>query len=247
MMRSRLAIISVVIMAGSAFAGCATGGAATPPATSIPSPGLSITSPMQGASLPLGPITVTIAVSDFAVVDKLGQANVTGEGHVHYFLDATPPTTPGQPAVTAAGTYAATAELSHVWANVAPGTHTLAVELVNNNHTPLEPPVVAQVTVDVARPSVTIQLSATHTAFDTNTITVPAGADVTVEFTNNDTIYHNFAVYDSPAATTAIFVGDTIQGPAMITYHFTAPETPGSYFFRCDVHPKTMTGTFVVT
>ena len=27
---------------------------------------------------------------------------------------------------------------------------------------------------------------------------------------------------------------------------FDAPERPGNYFFRCDVHPDTMTGTFRV-
>jgi plastocyanin len=29
------------------------------------------------------------------------------------------------------------------------------------------------------------------------------------------------------------------------TYTFEAPD-PGEYFFRCDVHPVDMTGTFVV-
>ena len=28
---------------------------------------------------------------------------------------------------------------------------------------------------------------------------------------------------------------------------FLAPERPGTFFFRCDLHPKTMTGEFVVT
>jgi N-methylhydantoinase B len=30
-------------------------------------------------------------------------------------------------------------------------------------------------------------------------------------------------------------------------YRFTAPSVPGTYFFRCDFHPVTMSGTFVVT
>jgi plastocyanin len=38
-----------------------------------------------------------------------------------------------------------------------------------------------------------------------------------------------------------------VTGPTTTTYTFTAPSTPGSYFFRCDVHPTQMTGTFVVT
>ncbi len=82
-------------------------------------------------------------------------------------------------------------------------------------------------------------------AFDTNTITVPAGAVVTMNFENRDSLAHNFALYTNSSATTAIFVGQIITS-SQITYTFTAPATPGNYFFRCDVHPTTMTGTFIV-
>jgi plastocyanin len=68
-----------------------------------------------------------------------------------------------------------------------------------------------------------------------------------VNFDNQDSgIPHNFSVYTSSAATTSIFVGKIITGPSKTTYTFTAPTTPGNYFFRCDVHPTVMTGTFVV-
>jgi hypothetical protein len=82
-------------------------------------------------------------------VDKLGLAVVAGEGHIHYFLDVTPPTDPTKPAVTGPGTYAATASTSYTWANVAAGSHTFYAELINNDHKPLVPPVTAQVTVTV--------------------------------------------------------------------------------------------------
>jgi plastocyanin len=97
-------------------------------------------------------------------------------------------------------------------------------------------------------PSVTIDLVAHDIAFNLSTITVLAGAAVTVNFTNEDSgIPHNFAVYETSAAQHAIFQGKVITGPSSITYHFTAPSTPGNYFFRCDIHPTIMTGTFVVT
>lgn len=217
-------------------------------------PQVVIISPKGGATIPAGDITVTIQASNFNIVDKLGQANVSHEGHIHYFLDVDAPTTQGQPAVTAAGTYAATAATSYTWKNVPAGTHKLSVELINNDHTPLNPPVVATVTVTVtAQTSTTppapqtINLTAQNIAFDKSTITVPAGASVTINFTNKDTgIQHNFALYTDSSAYTLIFRGDTITGPATTTYTFTAPSTPGNYFFRCDVHPTMMTGTFVV-
>ena len=81
------------------------------------------------------------------MVDKLGKANVAGEGHLHYFLDVAAPTTPGKPAIPAAGsTWAATNSTVYTFQNVTAGTHTLSVELVNNDHTPLNPAVVQTIT-----------------------------------------------------------------------------------------------------
>jgi len=94
---------------------------------------------------------------------------------------------------------------------------------------------------------VTVNISAKNYAFNTKDIAVPAGAEVTVIFDNQEAVPHNFAVYTTPAATEAIFIGDVITGPKTINYQFKAPVTPGTYFFRCDVHPTIMTGVFVVT
>jgi plastocyanin len=94
---------------------------------------------------------------------------------------------------------------------------------------------------------VMIDLAAATMAFDKKTITVPAGVMVMINFDNRDKgVPHNFAVYKTSAAKEQIFSGQVITGPQRITYTFMAPGTPGNYFFRCDVHPETMTGTFVV-
>lgn len=83
-------------------------------------------------------------------------------------------------------------------------------------------------------------------AFDKYDIVVNAGQEVTVIFENKDvSVPHNLAIYKNKAATQAIFVGETITGPATITYKFTAPTTPGSYYFRCDTHPN-MNGALIV-
>jgi Copper binding proteins, plastocyanin/azurin family. len=95
---------------------------------------------------------------------------------------------------------------------------------------------------------VDLYLQARNNAFNRTTLTVPAGATVIVHFDNQDPgIPHNLAVYTSSQAATTLFKGEIISGVSQTTYTFTAPSSAGSYFFRCDVHPATMTGTFIVT
>lgn len=96
-----------------------------------------------------------------------------------------------------------------------------------------------------AASGVTIDLVAQNFAFDKSTISVPAGASVTVNFNNKDMAPHNFAVYTDSSASKGIFVGQIVTFQK-IAYKFTAPTTPGNYFFRCDVHPN-MNGTLTVT
>jgi plastocyanin len=92
-----------------------------------------------------------------------------------------------------------------------------------------------------------ITVTAAGMAFDTGTIAVAAGAHVTITFINNDSgVPHNIAFYTSSSATTVIYKGARTTGVSTVTYTFDAPTTPGTYFFRCDVHPTTMTGQFIV-
>ena len=95
--------------------------------------------------------------------------------------------------------------------------------------------------------NVTIDLVARDFAFNTSNITVPAGANVTVNFDNQDSgVGHNFAVYDSASMNTTIFKGELIVGAKKITYTFNAPQEPGTYHFQCDPHAKNMNGQFIV-
>ena len=137
-----------------------------------------------------------------------------------------------------------------------PGEHNLSVQVVHNDHTPLIPLVYDMVNVTVggnvtgnvtgAAGNVTVvNLTAQNIAFDKSTITVPAGANVTVHFTNEDSgVQHNFAVYDSNLRSKSFFVGEIITGPAEANYTFTAPSDPGTYYFQCDIHPF-MNGKFI--
>ena len=143
------------------------------PATTA-APAVSIVLPSDGTSLPAGDLNVTVSVNNFRVVDKQGQANVPGEGHIHYFLDVAAPTTAGVPAVPASGTWVHVATLTNTFSNVGPGTHSISVELVNNDHTPLIPPVVANITIDVA-PAPAAVASTISITSPTNGASLPAG------------------------------------------------------------------------
>jgi plastocyanin len=91
-----------------------------------------------------------------------------------------------------------------------------------------------------------VRLIASDISFDTDEITLTVGAETTVQLDNQDEgLPHNFAVYEDESAATAIFQGETFEGPATTEYTFTAPDA-GTYFFRCDVHPTQMIGTVVV-
>jgi len=96
----------------------------------------------------------------------------------------------------------------------------------------------------------TVDISAVpRIKFDKDTITVKAGSQVTLTFTNNDTgMPHNWAAYTDSTAATPIpgAATEVCTGPCKKEITFTAPDQPGDYFFRCDVHPTIMTGTLVV-
>jgi plastocyanin len=92
-----------------------------------------------------------------------------------------------------------------------------------------------------------IELVAENILFDKSSLSAPAGQPVSIIFDNRDAgVLHNFALYADRGYTQAIFQGELTTGPVTITYNFTAPSTAGTYPFRCDVHPDTMTGQFIV-
>jgi plastocyanin len=80
--------------------------------------------------------------------------------------------------------------------------------------------------------------------FDTDQLVVVANQDVTVHFDNQDAgIPHNFHLYRSPQAQESIAAGEVCMGPCSYDVTFNVPE--GDYFYRCDIHPTTMTGTLL--
>jgi hypothetical protein len=99
-----------------------------------------------------GPIDVivTIEVQNFDIVEMIGDVPVEGEGHVVFYLDMFPLTSPDRSALPEGGIGAiAVADTTYTWTDVSPGQHLFSVQLVNNDSTPLDPAVVDAVVFDV--------------------------------------------------------------------------------------------------
>jgi plastocyanin len=89
-----------------------------------------------------------------------------------------------------------------------------------------------------------IAVVARGTAFSEKTITVESGQPATIDFKNDDPVYHNIAVYSDSGS--PFWNGEPIKGVKKITYTHTFDMPPGTYTFRCDFHPTSMVGSFVV-
>ena len=83
------------------------------------------------------------------------------------------------------------------------------------------------------------KLVASGTAWDTTSLDMTAGAEVSVEVTNQDSIEHNFTFTEADA-------NQDVEGGEDATVTFTAPAA-GSYEFFCKYHPQAMRGTVTVT
>ncbi|MDP9481881.1 MAG: cupredoxin domain-containing protein [Chloroflexota bacterium] len=77
---------------------------------------------------------------------------------------------------------------------------------------------------------------ATGVQFQTTTLDAPAGQPFQIEFDNQDAgIPHDIEIQDGSGA--LVFVGDTINGPAKVTYNVPALAA-GTYKFICKWHPN---------
>ncbi|HXY72173.1 MAG TPA: cupredoxin domain-containing protein [Actinomycetota bacterium] len=96
--------------------------------------------------------------------------------------------------------------------------------------------------------SIDAPTGASATGFSSNCLAVVPGVSFKVTFTNSDTTAHNFAIFTNSSATDQLggaTSSEVVVPGASSTYTVNALK-PGTYFFRCDLHPSTMTGTFVV-
>jgi len=105
-------------------------------------PSITILSPKTGTTV--GPdVDVSFAVFNFAMVQPYGQKDAPNEGHVHVLIDG------------AYSQLVANVETVRV-TGLSGGSHTIALQLVNNDHTPISPVVSASITVTVSSSTGTV-------------------------------------------------------------------------------------------
>jgi len=96
----------------------------------------------------------------------------------------------------------------------------------------------------------TATLVASNLTYDKKEITAKTGGKIRIRLDNKDVgVEHNVAFYKSATETQPVSsgsVGVKFPGAAVGDTAFDVPVA-GKYFFRCDVHPTQMTGTFTVT
>lgn len=91
-----------------------------------------------------------------------------------------------------------------------------------------------------------LQISAHNVKFDKSCLAAPAGTAFTITFANKDSgVPHNVDIFTNKSATKSLFKGSVVTGPKTVTYKVPALKA-GTYYFRCDIHPTQMFGTFVV-
>jgi hypothetical protein len=153
-MTKRAFAIALLLSAVACSGGTSLTGSSPRP-TALPAdltnkPSVEITYPQEGADpVQAGQVLVALTVRAFELTDAKDAKNANGEGHIVYYLDADPiPTGEDASDVPKGAARAkASAMTSHTWKDVSAGHHTLGVQLVNNDDSPLDPP--ATDTVDI--------------------------------------------------------------------------------------------------
>ena len=127
-------------------------------------PTLDVLTPSEGQTIYGDKVPVLLDAQNFQIVDFANNTKtVSGQGHVHLWLDDEQMT---------AQSAAKAIEDTFTFSDVPAGDHKLRVELVNNDHTSLKPPVVVEVTSFKTAPVASAVPPEAESGFDKKTALV---------------------------------------------------------------------------
>jgi cytochrome c oxidase subunit 2 len=90
-----------------------------------------------------------------------------------------------------------------------------------------------------------LAIASKNVAFDKNCLAAPAGKPFQIDYTNQESVQHNIAVFNGKDANGPnVFRGQIVSGQE-VKYSVPALKA-GEYFFHCDVHPTAMKGKLIV-
>jgi len=87
-----------------------------------------------------------------------------------------------------------------------------------------------------------LEITAASLAFDEEELTVPADQPFTVTLQNDDSVVHNFSIYDGDSAEGELILEGQDAAANEIVEESVEALEKGSYYFQCDYHPS-MSGT----
>lgn len=146
----RTTAAGLIVLGGCAAFAAQSQGASSPSTkeASLPrQPTITIVTPRAGATTHGRSIRVSVSVKGFNPRHEQFRPPAPREGHVHFYLDVkTLPKTHMYPSPVP---YRSISGTTYTWTGVSPGRHTVAVQLVGNDHVPLRPAVKDRVIVTV--------------------------------------------------------------------------------------------------
>jgi plastocyanin len=121
-----------------------------------------------------------------------------------------------------------------------------AGDIVLANPSPIPPPEAAPPQVEGCGDDgqIDLEIAALNVVFDKNCLVAPADEAFTITFDNQEAVPHNIAVFEEQGG--ALIDGTEVATGPVVQELRMEPLPADSYFFHCDVHPTTMTGTLAV-
>lgn len=192
---------------------------ADPGTISTKRPSFDILSPLEDANIVITSdktdLMVRLRPNNLALVNP-NSRNKYGEGHFQISLD---------------GDEIMTAETSHNFKDIDPGTHTLRVEVMQNDNSSYEPKIMKTITFTIERLQVeaepkTYEIGVGDFAFSPAYLEIRAGD--TIIWKNNDQMPHT-------ATSMGSFDTGVIQPGRSASVTF---NTSGDYNYICTIHPN---------